>query len=124
MGATFQTPPSTTAVSDAPLTQQLIDRVRELAPVIREHADDAERERRLSKPVHDALVAAGLQRLLTPRSLGGLEADLVTCARVVEEVALIDSAAAWALQAPNVNVWWAARPRHVVHARHAQNGQQ
>ena len=109
MGATFQTPPSTTAVSEAPLTQQLIDRVRELAPVIREHADEAERERRLSKPVHDALGAAGLQRLLTPRSLGGLEADPVTCARIVEEVALIDSAAAWALQAPNVNVWWAAR---------------
>jgi alkylation response protein AidB-like acyl-CoA dehydrogenase len=115
MGATYQTPMSSPAVAEsardaqAELTQQLIDRARELAPLIREHSEEAERERRLAKPVQDALIAAGFQRLLTPRSLGGLEVDPVTCARVVEEVASVDSAAGWALQAPNVNVWWASR---------------
>jgi alkylation response protein AidB-like acyl-CoA dehydrogenase len=33
----------------------------------------------------------------------------MTCARVVEEVATYDSAAAWSLQSPNLNDWFAAR---------------
>lgn len=116
MGATYQTPPSTTADSEtsraearSDTTRQLIEAARSLGPLIQEHADEAERRRRLSRPVHDALTAAGFQRMLTPRSLGGLELDPVSCAQVVEEVARFDSAAGWALQAANINVWWAAR---------------
>ena len=40
--------------------------------MIRAHNDEAERERRLSKPVLAALTEAGLMRMLTPRSLGVL----------------------------------------------------
>jgi alkylation response protein AidB-like acyl-CoA dehydrogenase len=111
MGATYQTPPTTAAVTDTrdDQAEQLITKARELAPVIREHAGDAERNRRLSKPVYDALRLAGFQLMMTPRSLGGLEVDPVTCARVVEEIAAADSAAAWSLQASNDNVWWASR---------------
>src|SRR5688572_30565648 len=111
MGATYQTPITTTTASSGQGDQaeQLIARVGELGPVIREHVEEAERDRRLAKPVHDALRAAGLQSMLAPRSLGGLEVDPVTCARVVEEIARFDSAAGWALQASNVNAWWAAR---------------
>jgi alkylation response protein AidB-like acyl-CoA dehydrogenase len=65
----------------------LIEAARHIAPVIRAHKDEAERERRLSKPVLDALTQAGLMRMLTPRSLGGLEVDPLTCALVIEEVA-------------------------------------
>ena len=78
----------------------LIEAARHIAPVIRAHSDEAERERRLSKPVLDALTHAGLMRMLTPRSLGGLEVDPLTCARVVEEVAAADSAAGWSLFNP------------------------
>ena len=88
---------------------ELVEIARQLGPFIRAHADEAERERRLTKPVLDALAAAGLQRLLTPRTLGGLEVDPLTCARVVEEVAGFDSAAGWALQAGNTGAWWCAR---------------
>lgn len=116
MGATYRTPPGTASVAGAgprgaesDATQQLFENIRRLAPVIREHADAAEQERRLPKPVHDALITGGFQRMLTPRSFGGLELDPVTCARVVEEVALVDSAAGWVLQAPNVNAWWASK---------------
>ena len=111
MSATYQTPIGTTAVSSSRTDQseQLIARARELGPFVREHLQEAERERRLSKPVQEALRAAGLQRMFTPQSLGGLELDPVTCARVVEEVASFDSAAGWALQASNVNAWWACR---------------
>jgi alkylation response protein AidB-like acyl-CoA dehydrogenase len=45
--------------------------------------------------------------MFTPRALGGLETDPVTVARVTEEIASFDSAAAWALQAGNTGAWWA-----------------
>ena len=91
------------------LDDSLLDRARALGPIIREHADAAERDRRLSPPVIDAMRSAGLFRLFTPRSLGGQEADPVTVARVAEEIATFDSAAGWALQAGNTGAWWAAR---------------
>jgi alkylation response protein AidB-like acyl-CoA dehydrogenase len=87
---------------------QLLDKVREITPIIQEHADTAERQRRLPAPVLNALSSAGLLRLFVPRSLGGLEADPVTVARVVEAVAAVDSATAWSLQSANVSVWWAS----------------
>jgi alkylation response protein AidB-like acyl-CoA dehydrogenase len=92
------------AVDDA-----LLARARALEPVIREHADTAERERRLARPVLDAMRATGLFRMFTPRAFGGLEADPVTVSRVAETVAGFDSAAAWALQAGNTGAWWASR---------------
>ena len=87
----------------------LIARARGLAPLIREHAAGMERERRVAKPVLDALLRGGFQGLFAPRSLGGLEVDPLTAFRVVEEIARYDSAAAWALQSGNVNAWWASR---------------
>src|SRR5262245_20355359 len=87
----------------------LFDVVKEIGPMLQEAGQDAERERRLPRQAIDLLADAGLQRMFTPQSLGGLEVDPVTCARVVEEVARFDSAAAWALQAGNTGAWWAAR---------------
>lgn len=111
-----QTPVSaTTAIADpqSPLRNEtgemLLERARELGPLIRKHAAESERERRLAKPVMDALLKAGMQSLFAPRSLGGFELDPVSVARIVEELASADSAAGWSLQSGNVNVWWAAR---------------
>lgn len=78
----------------------LVEAARRIAPVIQEHREEAERERRLSRPVLDALHEAGLLRMFTPRSLGGLEAPPVTRALVSEELAAHDTAAAWTLFNP------------------------
>lgn len=78
----------------------LIDAAREIAPIIRKHNPQAERERRLSRPVLDALRETGLLRMSTPRSLGGLETDPITRALVVEEISRHDSAAGWTLENP------------------------
>lgn len=100
-----------TAASDtgAAVEERLVERARQLGPLIREHADQGERDRRLARPVVDALLEAGFQRMFTPRSLGGLEVGPVTCARVVEELAGAHSAAGWALQTGNTGAWWCAR---------------
>src|SRR5262247_2589736 len=78
----------------------LIEAARRIAPVIREHYDEAERERRLSLPVLAALHDAGLLRMCTPRSLGGLEVDPLTRALVIEEISGHDTAAGWTLANP------------------------
>lgn len=78
-------------------TQQLdllLNTVRTLDPLIRKHADEAERNRRLSQPVVAALAEAGFFRLYMPRTLGGFETDPPTVYRVMEEIAHIDGSTA------------------------------
>jgi alkylation response protein AidB-like acyl-CoA dehydrogenase len=75
----------------------LLARVQHLAPVIRAHADDGERERHLADPVVHALQDAGLYRLLVPRALGGLQVDPLTLYHVVEAVAREDGSTGWCL---------------------------
>ena len=87
----------------------LIDAARHILPVIRDHNAEAERERRLSRSVLNALTNAGLLRMWTPRSLGGLEVDPLTSARVIEEVAGADSAAGWTLVNPLTYAFFCAR---------------
>ncbi len=84
--------------SAASPAQSLIEIVHQIEPVIREHSDEAERERQLSDAVAEAMRAQGLYRLWRPKAFGGLEVDPMTAFRVFEEVARIDSAAGWNLQ--------------------------
>lgn len=97
----------TPTLGDVGANESLLARARALEPIIREHVDTTERDRRLARPVLHAMREAGLFRMFTPSAFGGLEADPVTVARVVEEIASFDSAAAWALQAGNTGSWWA-----------------
>ena len=84
---------------------EVLGRVAELEPTIRAASAEAERERRLSAHVAEALREAGCYRLFRPRSLGGLELDPVSAFRVIEELSRIDSAAGW-----NVAIANAAEP--------------
>ena len=87
----------------------LIDAARRIGPIIWEHNAEAERERRLARPVLDALYETGLLRMFTPRSLGGLEANPITRALVVEEISGHDTAAGWTLENPLDWAYFCAR---------------
>jgi alkylation response protein AidB-like acyl-CoA dehydrogenase len=76
----------------------LLEKVREIAPILAEHSAEAERERHLSQPSFEAMRDAGLYRMWIPRDLGGYEVDPVTGMKVLEAVSAIDSAAGWNLQ--------------------------
>jgi alkylation response protein AidB-like acyl-CoA dehydrogenase len=76
---------------------KLLRVVREIEPIVRQHAAEAERERRLATPVSQAMQRAGLYRLWRPKAFGGFELDPVSGFRVLEEIARIDSAAGWNL---------------------------
>ena len=76
----------------------LLEGVSKIAPIIRENSAASERERRLSKQTVEAMKGVGLFRMCRPRAYGGLEVDPLTALRVYEEVAKLDTAAAWNLQ--------------------------
>ena len=73
----------------------VLDVARGLVPLVREHADRGEHERRLPAPVADAFTKAGMFRLCRPRELGGWEADPLTLYSVIEELARADGSAGW-----------------------------
>ena len=84
--------PSRTAVQ-----AELVDRARALSPLIRAHADESERLRRLATPVVDAFHEAGLFRMLQPESIGGSGLNAVEASPILEEVACADGSAGWNL---------------------------
>ena len=87
---TSGTPPAGATTRD-----ELVATARQLGPLIREHAGEGERDRRLPSATAAALDRAGFFRLCRPRSLHGLEADPLTVIDVVEELACHDASAAW-----------------------------
>jgi indole-3-acetate monooxygenase len=79
------------------VTADLLGRVEQIEPLIREHAARAEADRQLSSVVYEAMYEAGLFGMMAPRAYGGLELQPVETMQVLEAVARIDSAAAWNL---------------------------
>ena len=74
----------------------LVGVARKLGPVLRENADQGERDRRLPAATVKGLTEAGFFRLCRPRGLGGLaRQDPITLLHVVEEIARHDGSAAW-----------------------------
>jgi alkylation response protein AidB-like acyl-CoA dehydrogenase len=69
--------------------------VHGLTPLIAQHADEAERERRLARPVVDALINAGVFRLLVPPALGGGGASPLEFCEIIETVSTVDGSTGW-----------------------------
>ncbi len=74
-----------------------IDLARELAPLIRENADEIEKNRELPRPVFEAIADAGLFHMAVPKAIGGLEVDYPTYIRAIEELGKADASTAWAV---------------------------
>jgi len=83
--------------SNPPTAEELLASARALRPLIEAEAPEIERGRRITPPVVEALRAAGLYRMLVPRSLGGSEIDLLSYSKVMEAVAMADGSTAWCL---------------------------
>ena len=73
----------------------ILARVESIDPIIRAHAEEGERARRLATPVVDALRWAGVFRLAMPKAWGGPEVDICTQVRIIERVARADASAGW-----------------------------
>jgi 3-hydroxy-9,10-secoandrosta-1,3,5(10)-triene-9,17-dione monooxygenase len=73
----------------------VLERVRALAPSLRERAAAAEASAQLPQESVDELLAAGIARILVPRRFGGYELGLETWLDVVLEIARADASHGW-----------------------------
>jgi indole-3-acetate monooxygenase len=69
--------------------------VADVLPIVRACAGDADRARRLPDEVVTALRRTGINRLLLPVELGGMDAPVVDIIDVVERLATADGSTAW-----------------------------
>lgn len=66
-----------------------------MGPLIREQADEIERQRRLTPPVVEAMKQAGIYSMSMPKAWGGLELDLPEQLRVLETLSRFDGSVGW-----------------------------
>jgi len=74
---------------------EMLAKVRRLAPLVAEHRNAIERERRLPDAVFAACADAGLFRLWLPKALGGPELSPLEFMEVVEAAAELDGSVGW-----------------------------
>ena len=79
------------------MTSEPVAAARALQPLVREAADEAERERRLPARVAEAMAKAGLYRVGAAKSFGGGQQDPATQIAVIEAISEADGSAGWNL---------------------------
>jgi indole-3-acetate monooxygenase len=87
----------------------LQEKIIQLRPVLEKTIEEDDINRQISDSIIQALRTSGLHQLFMPESLGGLEADPLTVAKLVEQVASIHTAAGWSMMVANVSTWWCGR---------------
>lgn len=70
-------------------------RIAHIAALVATHRDAMDRERRLPRPVFEAIADAGLLRLWAPRAFGGWELSPPDFMTVVEAAAALDGSVGW-----------------------------
>jgi alkylation response protein AidB-like acyl-CoA dehydrogenase len=82
-----------------------VRRASELVPLLREHADWVEKNRRLAPEVLEALADAGLFKMRVPVRYGGYESDVRTVSQVVAELARGDGSTSWTVAVWMISTW-------------------
>lgn len=101
---------------DAPTHEDVVRRARALAPTLREHAQQVETDRRIADRTIEAIVGAGLARILQPRKWGGYEISHDAAFDVAVELASACGSTGWCASLLNIHSWWlAAFPEEAQH---------
>ena len=85
------------ARDEAGSRQDWLDRARGLQPMLHADADEIERGREVTPRIVEALIEAGIFKMLLPRSIGGAELDPLTYTAVLECLAQAEGSTAWCL---------------------------
>ncbi|KZM73269.1 acyl-CoA dehydrogenase family protein [Nocardia terpenica] len=93
---------STVAV---PSREELVQRVSDIAPVLRANIEWSTEHRRLHEETVKALTDAGMFRMRIPQRYGGYESDARTMVDVADAIAQIDGSAAWVVACHWVASW-------------------
>ncbi|MGH7334386.1 MAG: 3-hydroxy-9,10-secoandrosta-1,3,5(10)-triene-9,17-dione monooxygenase oxygenase subunit [Candidatus Rokuibacteriota bacterium] len=86
-------------------SDEYLDRVRSLIPVVRERAVHAERLRRLPDETFKDFQRLGLFRCLQPKRYDGYELDPVTFYQAIMDVGAVCGSSAWILGVVGVHNW-------------------
>lgn len=93
----------------APTTiAEVVERIKALQPLLREHAAEGEAQRRVPDVVVDALRDAGAFRVSIPKRFGGFEGSMQDMLDVSSAAAYGDGGAAWYVALGNVCAWAAS----------------
>ena len=95
-------------MTDTAVDIDWVARAHSLAPAIRSAIGRIDADGKLPDELDAALHAAGMYRLLIPRSCGGAELDPVTFAEIIETFATVDASTAWVLGQVNAAAMSAA----------------
>jgi alkylation response protein AidB-like acyl-CoA dehydrogenase len=83
-------------------SHELVRRARALHPTLRAHAERIDREQRFPPELVEQLLDAGFYRLVTPRSLGGLQVDPVLYTAIVQTLAEGCGSVGWNIANNNI----------------------
>ncbi|MYE45172.1 MAG: hypothetical protein F4X25_00150 [Chloroflexi bacterium] len=73
----------------------IVERAREVAPLIHAASDEIEETRRVPEALDAKLEAAGLYQLYLPEAYGGPQADPRSAASAIEEISMADGSTGW-----------------------------
>ena len=85
--------------------EELVNRARGLVPVLRERAEATDLNRRVSEETMKDLREAGLFRVVQPVRYGGLECDLDTFVRIVDEIGRGCGSTGWVYSVMAMHQW-------------------
>ncbi len=91
--------------ASTPDATELVARIKELQPLLREHAAQGEQDRRVAEDVIQALRAAGVLKIATPKRYGGYETSMRTMLDVSAALGEADGGTAWVATLLNVCAW-------------------
>jgi len=94
-----------TTDADVPSDADLVARIRELQPLLRENAARGEQDRRVVQSSIDALTAAGVLKIAQPKRYGGYQTSMRTMLDVSAAVGEADGGTSWAVTLLNVCAW-------------------
>lgn len=94
-----------TAGTDRPEFTTLLQRARELRPLLRERAAQTEKDRRVSDEITNRLKAAGLYRTVQPRRFGGYEFGLEELRQLAFELGRGCTSTSWCFGLGAANSW-------------------
>jgi 3-hydroxy-9,10-secoandrosta-1,3,5(10)-triene-9,17-dione monooxygenase len=86
--------------------EEALRRARALAPLLRQRAQQVEKNRRIANETIEAIVDAGLARILQPKRWGGYEISHDAAFDVAVEVASGCGSTGWCASLLNIHDWW------------------
>ncbi len=92
------------SVTSAVGTADLVERARKVATIADQHADEADKQGRLSQPVVDALHRERILAMWVPKALGGSELDVLSSLRVIENLTYGDPSTGWVAMAASLAI--------------------